>query len=117
MFLKKFIVIILSAISIIGIIGIPMGDPKFFIQAISLESLFIGLTFVSIKKIRYVLIPNIVIGIIVIIGNSVSSQHIEIMSSMTPLGNAIVLIVGGYILQSLLILSSFVTLINNMRLK
>ena len=92
-----------------------MGDPKFIIQAISLESLFIGLTLVSIKKIRYVLIPNIIIGVIVIIGNSVSSQHIEIMSSMTPLGNAIILILGGYVLQSLLIFSSIVTLIKNMK--
>lgn len=91
-----------------------MGDPKFIIQAISLESLFIGLTFVSIKKIRYALIPNIVIGIIVMIGNSISSQHIEIMSSMTPLGNAIVLILGGYVLQSMLILASLVTLIKKM---
>ena len=112
---KKSVVIVLSAISIIGIIGIPMGDPKFIIQAISLESLFIGLTLVSIKKIRYVLIPNIIIGVIVIIGNSVSSQHIEIMSSMTPLGNAIILILGGYVLQSLLIFSSIVTLIKNMK--
>ena len=39
-----------GSISITGIIGIPMGDPKFFIQAISLELIFIALTILSIKK-------------------------------------------------------------------
>ena len=79
-----------------------MGDPKFFVQAISLELVFVSLTVLSIKKIRYVLIPNIIIGIIVAIGNTMSPQHIDIMSSFNPLDNAIILIIGGYILQILL---------------
>ena len=108
---NKFITIILASISIIGIIGIPMGDPKFFVQAISLELIFITLTILSIIKIRYTLIPNIIIGIFVIFGNTFSPQHIEIMSSLTPIGNAIILIIGGYVLQSILILSSMIGLV------
>jgi hypothetical protein len=101
---------ILAAISIVGIIGIPMGDPKFFVQAISLESIFITLTFISIKKIRYTLIPNIIIGIIVIIGNTLSPQHIDIMSTLRPFENALILIIGGYILQIMLISSSILSI-------
>ena len=89
-----------------------MGDPKFLIQALGLESVFVALTVISLKKIRYTLIPNVIVGIIVIIGNTVSPKHIEIMSSFTPLGNAIVLIIGGYVLQILLVSSSIVMLKN-----
>ena len=105
---------ILSTICIVGLIGIPMGDPKFFIQAFSLESIFVGLTIISIKKFRYALIPNIITGIVVIFGNTFSSQHIEIMSSLTPLNNAIILIIGGYVLQSLLVLFSGISLIKKL---
>ena len=117
MTLKKLIVIILVAISITGIIGIPMGDPKFFIQAITLELIFIALTILSIKKICYVLIPNIIIGIIVITGNTLSPQHIDIMSSLTPFENAVILIIGGYVLQVLLVSLSILFLIRNNSIK
>jgi len=107
---KQFITLVLTAISITGMIGIPMGDPKFFTQTISLELTFITLTILSLKKIRYILIPNIVIGIVIIIGNTISAQHIDIMFSLTPVENAIVLFLGGYVFQTLLIISSFVLL-------
>lgn len=113
--LRKFIILILSAICITGIVGIPMGDPKFIAQAISLESAFVILTFISWKKFRFALVPNIILGIIVIIGNTVSPQHIEIMSSLTPIGNAVVLIIGGYILQVLLVSSSIISLKNKLK--
>lgn len=89
-----------------------MGDPQFFAQAIGLEIVFVTLMILSIKKIRLSLIPNIIIGIVVMVGNSISSQHIEIMSSLTPLGNALILFIGGYVLQLLLISSSIVCLKN-----
>ena len=108
--------IILAAISVTGIVGIPMGDPKFFIQAISLELIFISLTVLSIKKIHYTLMPNLIIGIIVVIGNTLSPQHIDIMSTFTPFGNAIILIIGGYILQGSLISLSLLILIKNPKL-
>ena len=76
-----------------------MGDPKFFLQAISLESIFIALTILSIKKVRLALIP----------------KHIDIMFSLTPFANAIILIIGGYLLQIMLISSSTIFLIKSVK--
>ena len=100
------IVAVLIAISVVGMLGIPLGDPKFIAVAIALEASYIALTIVSIKKIRYALIPNIVIAGIVMAGNTFSPTHIDIMLSLNPLYNAIILIIGGYVLQSLLIVTS-----------
>jgi len=84
-----------------------MGDPKFIIQALALETAFILLAVLTIKKLNVVLIPSIVLGLIVIIGNTISPQHLEIMTSFSPPENAIVLIIGGYLLQFVLITASF----------
>ena len=104
--LQKIIFVSLVSISIVGIIGIPMGDPQFFLNAILLESSFIALAAVSIWRLQYSVIPNMVIAIIVIVGNTVSPKHIAIMTSFVPPENAVVLIVGGYVLQGLLLVSS-----------
>lgn len=90
---------------IVGGIGIPMGDPKFIIPAFSLESVFVILFIISLKSNRIVY-PSILVSIIVIIGNTISPRHIEIMSTFDPLGNAIVLLLGGYVLQGLILYSS-----------
>ena len=116
-FQQKAIVTILISISVIGIIGIQIGNPKFLTNAIILESIFIVLTILSFKKLQYTLIPNMVIAIIVIIGNTASPKHIEIMSLFEPLENSIVLIVGGYVLQSLLLVSSLMVFKKKERLK
>lgn len=83
-----------------------MGDPKFFVNAVGLEFAFIALAVISFKKLKFALIPNMIIATIVIIGNTVSPQHVEIMSSFNPLENAMILIIGGYILQGTLLSSS-----------
>ncbi len=98
--------IILIAISIIGAIGLPMGDPRLLPIAISLEISFIVLAILSFKKLKYVTIASMILAGIVIIGNSISSTHIEIMLTLEPIENAIILIVGGYVLQGLLIITS-----------
>ena len=108
--LQKIIFGILMSISIVGVIGMPMGDPKFLTNAILLESSFIALAAISIWRLQYSVIPNIVIAIIVIVGNTVSPKHIEIMSSFVPAENAVVLILGGYILQGLLFVTSAIAL-------
>ena len=95
----------LAAVCFIGIIGIPMGDPKFIVNAIILESCFIALAGISLWRFRLVLIPSFVLALIVIIGNSVSSKHITIMTTFSPVENAIVLIIGGYVLQGLLLVA------------
>lgn len=100
---QKFIVIVLIAISVIGMLGIPLGDPKFIAEGTALESAFVALAILSIKKPKYALIPNIGIACLVILGNTISPKHTEIMLSLHPLYNAIILITGGYILQGLLL--------------
>ena len=108
--IKKGLVVVLVSISIVGAFGIPLGDPKFFIQAIALESSFIALAIVSLKNFRYAYIPNFIIAALIIIGNTVSPKHLEIMSTLHPFYNGIVLIVGGYILQGLLLVTNGITL-------
>lgn len=104
--MERSLVTVLVAISVVGMLGIPLGDPKFLGVAIALEASYIGLTILSLKRIRYALIPNIVIAAIVIGGNTLSPTHTDIMLALKPLWNAVILIVGGYVLQSLLILTS-----------
>jgi len=104
--LQRIIVTVLIAISVVGIFGIPLGDQKFITDAIALESSFIALTVLSIKKIRYTIIPNMVIACVVIAGNTLSPKHIEIMSTLNPFYNAIILIIGGYMLQTLLLITN-----------
>lgn len=104
--IQKLIFGILVAICIVGLIGIPMGDPKFIVNAVILESAFVVLGVISLLRLRQILIPNIIISIIVIIGNTASPKHLEIMSTLTPLENSLVLLIGGYILQGLLLTSS-----------
>lgn len=101
--IQKGIVLVLTAVCITGAFGIPLGDPKFLVEAFSLEFSFVALAVISAKNIRYAYIPNFIIAIMVIVGNTVSPKHIEIMSTLHPFYNAIVLIIGGYILQGLLL--------------
>jgi len=103
---QKAIVLILVSISITGIIGIQIGNPRFVSNAIALESAFVVLTALSFWRLRYALIPNMIVAMIVIVGNTASPKHLEIMSSFEPLENAVVLIVGGYVLQGLLLSAS-----------
>lgn len=117
---QKSVVAILASVSITGAFGIPLGDPKFLIQAFSLEFSFVALAIISAKNFRYAYIPNFIIASIVIVGNTVSPKHIEIMSTLHPFYNGIVLIVGGYILQGLLLIANTVaykkykqTILNN----
>ena len=83
--MQKTIVTVLIAISIIGVLRIPLGDPKFLVEGIELELAFIGLTILSAKKVRYALVPKIVIACLVILGNTLSPKHTEIMSTWNPL--------------------------------
>jgi len=114
---QKIIVGILVSIVIMGIIGIPIGNPKFVTNAIVLESAFIVLAFFSLWRLKYALVPNMIIAIVVIIGNTASPKHIEIMSTFEPIENAIVLIVGGYLLQGLLLVSNMMVFKNRKHLK
>ena len=108
--IQKYLVAVLVSICIIGAFGIPLGDPKFLIQAIILESSFIILAILSLKNFKYSYIPNFIIAGMVIIGNTLSPKHLEIMSTLHPFYNAIVLIIGSYVLQALLLITNGMTL-------
>ena len=108
--IQRYLVAVLASICIVGAFGIPLGDPKFLIPAIILESSFIALTIVSFKNFRYAYIPNFIIAGVVIAGNTTSPKHLEIMSTFHPFYNAIVLIIGGYVLQALLLITNTMTL-------
>lgn len=106
--IQRNLVLVLSAISCVGVLGIPLGDPKFFTEAIILESCFVALTVLSSKSYMHVYFPNFIIAIIVIVGNSSFYKHIEIMTTFHPLYNAIVLLIGGYVLQVFLLITNAV---------
>jgi hypothetical protein len=102
------VLIVLVSIIIIGMIGIPFGDPRFIVYAIILEILYISLAVLIAKGYKKPLYVCILLAIIIIVGNSFVNAHIHrIMSVSKPL-NTIVLVMGGYILQGLLIYTSTV---------
>ncbi len=122
----RYTFMVLVAIAVVGLLGIPLGDPRFLYTAIMLECIYIGLAVLSLKLVmsnggknengmrmmrlmrmtRMVTIPSIAVASMVIVANTLSSTHVSIMISLTPLYNALILIVGGYVLQLLLIVSS-----------
>ena len=97
------VVIILVAISIVGAIAIPFGDPQFLGRAIALELSFITLAVLTYKGFRKALYACIPLAISVMVGNSLASPHVEIMTTFSKPFNAIMLIIGGYVLQGALI--------------
>lgn len=97
------VVYILAAISVTGAVAIPAGNPMFLERAIAIEASFIALTvltFAGYKKQLYACIP---LAGIVMAGNSLAPPHVEIMTTFSKPFNAVVLIIGGYVLQALLI--------------
>ncbi|MDQ4050860.1 MAG: hypothetical protein M3093_04540 [Thermoproteota archaeon] len=104
---------VLVAISIVGVVAIPFGDPQFLDRAIALEISFITLAVVvilgnkiTVKKIplsKLALFVCIPLAFIVIVGNSLAPPHIEIMTTFSKPLNALLLIIGGYVLQAALI--------------
>src|SRR5574340_281913 len=103
----KRVALVLTAVSIVGIMGIPLGDPKFIGQALVLEGCFITLAILTLKNYKRVYIPNFIVAGVVIAGNSAFYKHIQIMTTFHPLYNAIVLITGGYVLQVLLLITNY----------
>ena len=115
------VVIVLVAISIVGAIAIPFGDPQFLDRAIILELSFITLAVVLILDVRmnvgkvrlanlalYACIP---LAIVVMVGNSLASPHVEMMTTFSKPFNAVILIIGGYVLQAALIGTTIVQLV------
>ena len=102
---EPLVVIILISIVLTGLVGIPFGDPRFIPIAILLELVFIGLAIAVLRGYTRPLYICIVLGSIIIIGNSVTAAHIHRIMTFTKPVNTVVLIIGGYVLQALLIYS------------
>lgn len=107
------VVLVLVAISAVGMIAIPFGDPQFIDRAITLELSFITLAIVIFLDVRLTikgvplaklaLCACIPLAILVMVGNSLASPHVELMTTFSKPFNAILLIIGGYVLQAALI--------------
>ncbi|HYO06570.1 MAG TPA: hypothetical protein VER14_06275 [Phototrophicaceae bacterium] len=104
------VLVTLVSIIVVGLIGIPFGDPRFIVYAIFIELVYVSLAILVSKGYRKPLYVCILIAIIIIVGNSFVNAHINrIMTLSRPL-NTMVLIVGGYLLQGLLIYTSAMAL-------
>jgi hypothetical protein len=116
---KNQVLIVLFSIILIGLIGIPFGNPNFIINAIILELTFIILAILIAKGIgnNKPLYVCIFLALLIIIGNSLVTAHINRMITFAKPLNTIVLIIGGYLLQGLLIYSSILTIKRRKELK
>jgi hypothetical protein len=105
--------IILVCIVAIGLIAIPFGNPKFIDRAVILELSFITLSVLILwKEYSVALYACIPLALLVIIGNSLAPPHVHLMMTFSKPVNAIVLIVGGYVLQIALIYASLRSIMN-----
>ena len=104
--------IILVFITVLGLIAIPFGNPKFIDRAIILELSFATLSVLIWKGYNKVLYACIPITALVIIGNSLAPPHVNLMMSFSKPLNAIILIIGGYVLQIALIYTSLRSIMN-----
>ena len=104
--------IILIFVTVLGLIAIPFGNPKFIDRAIILELSFATLSILIWKGYNKVLYACIPIAALVIIGNSLAPLHVNLMMSFSKPLNAIILIIGGYVLQIALIYTSLRSIIN-----
>jgi F0F1-type ATP synthase assembly protein I len=84
-------------------------------MAVLLEVVFIGLTILILKGYNKPLYICITLASLIIIGNSITAAHIHRMMTFTKPVNTIVLIIGGYILQALLIYASAKAITNGNR--
>jgi hypothetical protein len=95
--------IILVSIIATGLIAIPFGNPNFIDRAIILELSFVTLLVLIWKGYNKALYACIPLAALVIIGNSLAPPHVNLMMTFSKPLNAIILIVGGYVLQVALI--------------
>jgi hypothetical protein len=102
------VLVILTSIIVVGLIAIPIGNPRFIDRAIALELSFIVLAIFVWRGVyrRKALYGCIALAVAVIIGNSLAPRHVDLMITFAKPLNSIVLIFGGYILQAALLYTS-----------
>mgnify|MGYP003578051496 CR=1 FL=1 len=104
--------IILLSIALLGLVAIPFGNPKFIDRAIILELSFVTLSALIWKGYSKMLYACIILAALVIIGNSLAPPHVKLMLTFSKPVNAIILILGGYVLQIALIYTSLISILN-----
>src|SRR5215471_420520 len=109
MLIGRHVLITLILISGLRVISIPFGNPKFIPEAI-LELSFITLSILIWRGYTKALYACIALASIVIIGNTVSPAHVHLMTTFSKPANALILIIGGYVLQGALIYTSLVSI-------
>ena len=111
MVVERHVLITLILISVLGVIAIPFGSPKFIGEAIVIELSFITLSVLIWKGYTKALYACIALALTVVVGNSTSPAHIHLMTTFSKPANALILIIGGYILQGTLIYTSLESII------
>jgi hypothetical protein len=104
--------ITLVSITVLGLIAIPFGNPKFIDRAIILEISFATLSVLIWKGYSKALYACIPLALLVIIGNSLAPPHVKLMMTFSKPLNAIILIAGGYVLQIVLIYTSLKSILD-----
>ena len=104
--------ITLVSITVLGLIAIPFGNPKFIDRAIILEISFATLSVLIWKGYNKALYACIPLAFLVIIGNSLAPPHVKLMMTFSKPLNAIILTAGGYVLQIALIYTSLKSILN-----
>ena len=87
--------ITLVSITVLGLIAIPFGNPKFIDRTIILEISFATLSVLIWKGYSKALYACIPLALLVIIGNSLAPPHVKLMMTFSKPLNAIILIAGG----------------------
>src|ERR671932_2512356 len=103
---NNLVLVTLILISALGVVAIPFGNPKFIGEAIIVELSFISLSVLVWQGYRKVLYGCIALALTVTIGNTTSPAHIHLMTTFSKPINALILIIGGYVLQGILIYTS-----------
>ena len=111
MVINRHILINLILISALGVVAIPFGNPKFIGEALIVELSFIILSVLVWRGYTKALYACIALALTLIIGNTTSPAHIHLMTTFSKPANALILIIGGYILQGILIYTSLKTTI------
>jgi fumarate reductase subunit C len=94
------------------LIAIPFGNPKFVDRAIVLELSFVTLFALLWRGYGKALFACIPLATLIIVGNSLAPPHVDLMMTFSNPLNAVILVVGGYVLQGAVIYTSLRSLLN-----
>ena len=108
---RATLVVLLSIVTV-GLIAIPFGNPKFIDRAIVLELSFVTLSALIWMGYNKALFACIPLAALIIIGNSLAPPHVNLMMTFSKPLNAVILVVGGYVLQGALIYTSIRSILN-----